>query len=227
MQTQNTSPSTLETFTVEAKNKAKNTIIWLHGLGANNRDFEDIIPELQLAHTRYVFPNAPIRPVTINAHMPCPAWYDIYDLDKTTHEDEAGICSSEQQIADLIRHEISRGIPTKNIILAGYSQGGAVALHTALRYPETLAGIIVLSAYLPMPTSLSQQKSPANQNIKIFMAHGGFDEILPINLALQSQHQLTREGYSVDWYQYSMGHQVCQDEITDLRHWLNHNGFTS
>lgn len=199
------------------------SIIWLHGLGANGHDFEPIVPELQLpasANIRFIFPHAQQQPVTINSGVVMPAWYDIVSPDFAQQEDETGIRQSQQHIDALIQQENARGIATENIVIAGFSQGGAIALQTGLRYPQRLAGVMALSSYLPLVQSLHQEASVANQNVPIFMAHGSHDPVVPLALGEDSRHYLEQYGYEPDWKTYYMEHSVCPDEIDDISRWL-------
>lgn len=198
-------------------------IIWLHGLGADGHDFEPLIPQLGLEEAlgvRVVLPHAPRRPVTINGGMVMPAWYDILAPDFKRGQDSAGIRESEQQLRALIRREVDAGIPTGQILLAGFSQGGAIALHTGLRYSQPLAGILALSTYLPLADSLAATASPANSDVPIMMAHGTQDPVVPLLLAAQSRDLLQQQGYNVTWHTYPMQHAVCPDEVRDIRNWL-------
>src|SRR6185295_7646659 len=176
----------LETLEIETAPKPTAAVIWLHGLGADGNDFAPIVPELKLARTpavRFVFPHAPTMPVTINNGYVMRAWYDVSfgDLEgKSRRADEQGVRESQAQIGALIEHEINRGISSKNILLAGFSQGGAIALHTALRYPQALAGVMALSTYLPLAESLPQEGTPENKKVPFFMAHGVFDPVVPL-----------------------------------------------
>jgi phospholipase/carboxylesterase len=199
------------------------SIIWLHGLGADGHDFEPLIPQLDIVDrlgVRVVLPHAPHRPVTINAGMVMPAWYDIPAADFSRGQDIEGIRDSEQQLCALIEREVSLGIPTVRILLAGFSQGGAVALHTGLRYPEPLAGILALSTYLPLAARLEAEMSAANRAIPIMMAHGTHDPVVPLQLAEQSRDRLQQAGYHIDWHTYVMSHAVYPEEIEDVRRWL-------
>jgi phospholipase/carboxylesterase len=197
-------------------------VIWLHGLGADGHDFEPIVPELKFGGypTRFVFPHAPIRPVTVNGGIAMPAWYDIYSLESTSREDERGIHAMAQAIEAFIRRESERGIAFKRIVLAGFSQGGAMALHVGLRYPQRLAGIMGLSTYLPLYARLEAERSPANANTPIFMAHGNHDPVLDLSCGVRSRDYLSSLGYAVEWREYPMPHAVCPQEIDDIRHWL-------
>ena len=191
-------------------------ILWLHGLGADGHDFEPIVPELGLAQpVRFVFPHAPVRPVTINSGMRMRAWYDILQLGGGP-EDEAGIRASQRLLDDLISRETARGIAPGKILLAGFSQGGAVALQTALRHPERLAGVLALSTYLPLAGTLQSEMAQANRDLPIFMAHGRYDDVIPFDRAQASRKHLEALGYPVQWHEYPMPHSVCAPEIADL-----------
>ena len=197
------------------------SVIWLHGLGADGHDFEPIVPALSLpVPMRFIFPHAPERAVTINEGMTMRAWYDILSLDRFSVEDEAGIRASEALLTELIEAELARGIAARQIILAGFSQGGAIALHTGLRYPQTLCGIMVLSAYLPLRDSVEAERTHANAGTSIFMAHGSEDATIPEALAIQSGHALRSHGYALDWHSYPMAHQVCAEEVNDISSWI-------
>jgi phospholipase/carboxylesterase len=203
--------------------QAEYSIIWLHGLGANGHDFEPIVPELNLpaaVKMRFVFPHAPQQPVTINSGMVMPAWYDIVSPKLEQGEDETGIRRSQQYIDALIQRENARGVATENIIIAGFSQGGAIALHTGLRYPQRLAGILALSTYLPLVQTVRQEASEINQDLPIFMAHGSHDPIVPLRLGEDARHYLEQFGYQPEWQTYFMEHSVCPDEISDISRWL-------
>lgn len=203
---------------------ADSTVIWLHGLGADGNDFVPIVPELNLPDTlctRFIFPHAPVQAVTLNSGMRMRAWYDIFDINfERPREDLAGITASANLIIELITREKSRGVPASRIVLAGFSQGAAMALHVGLRYPETLAGIMALSGYLPLAYTLPTESSPANQQTPIFMAHGLYDDIVRISAGEQSKQYLEGEKHSVEWYTYPMTHSVCADEINAVRGWL-------
>jgi len=213
----------LECIEIQPPAAADAAIIWLHGLGADGNDFRPIVDELGLGPShglRFVFPNAPIRPVTINNGMDMRAWYDIKGMAIADKQDREGIEDSATEINALIGREIERGIAPERIILAGFSQGGAVALHTGLRYPKALAGIMALSTYLPLAELLGDQASEANRNIPVFMAHGNADPVVPMTLGQASREHMTRAGYAVDWHEYPMQHQVCMPEIQDIGQWL-------
>jgi phospholipase/carboxylesterase len=210
----------VEAIEIQTGSKPAASIIWLHGLGADGHDFEPIVPELKLAKpVRFVFPHAPARPVTINQGMRMRAWYDILQLGGGP-EDEAGIRASQRMIEKLISEEKGKGPPAAKIVMAGFSQGGAIALQTALRYPERFAGVLALSTYLPLAGSLQSERSPANQDIPIFMAHGRYDDIIPLRRAEESRRLLEAAGYRVEWHEYPMPHSVCAEEIADIAAFL-------
>jgi phospholipase/carboxylesterase len=195
-------------------------VIWLHGLGADGHDFEPVVPELGLKRpVRYIFPHAPIRPVTINMGMRMRAWYDIFQFGGGP-EDATGIRASQKIVEDLIAQEKRRGLTPRQIVLAGFSQGGAIVLQTGLRYPERFAGILALSTYLPLASTLESDAAPANRDIPIFMAHGEFDDIIPIRRAEASREALVRLGYKIEWHSYPMPHSVCAPEIADIANFL-------
>lgn len=198
------------------------SIIWLHGLGADGNDFVPIVNELELPQRpiRFVFPHAPVRPVTINGGLAMRAWYDVLGMDFVKREDEASVRESQALIEALIDNENARGIAARDIVLAGFSQGGGMALHTGLRYPERFAGIMALSAYVPLAATLASEASSANRDTPIFMAHGNGDPIIPIVLAGSSRQLLERLGYDVEWHEYGMAHSVVWDEIVDIGRWL-------
>jgi phospholipase/carboxylesterase len=196
-------------------------VIWLHGLGADGHDFEPLVPELRLSFAaRFVFPHAPVRPVTINGGMAMRAWYDILGFDHRAREDEAGIRASAAAVTELIDREVDRGIPTQRIVLAGFSQGGAIALHTALREPRALGGLMALSTYLPLAATLAVERSAANARLPIFLAHGTSDNVLPHSLGETSRRTLEAQDYAVDWHSYAMAHSVCVEEIGAISAWL-------
>jgi len=198
-------------------------VIWMHGLGADGHDFEPIVPELALPDSlpvRFVFPHAPMRPVTINAGMVMRAWYDIAGQGGIRREDEQGVRASQRAIEALIEREKKRGLTAARIVLAGFSQGGAMALQTGLRHPERLAGLAALSSFLPLPDTLAAEASPANRDVPIFMAHGTHDPLIPVSRARDSRDRLLALGYRVQWREYPMAHAVCAEEIADLSAWL-------
>lgn len=213
----------LDSVEIEPQGEHRASVIWLHGLGADGNDFVPVVPELQLPDelgVRFVFPNAPVRPVTINGGMPGRAWYDIFGLDEHAAQDEAGIEASRQATEQLIAAERGRGIAPGRIVLAGFSQGGAIALHTGLRHAQRLAGVMGLSTYLPLADQLSANVSPANADVPIFMAHGTLDPMLPQTYGETSRDHLQQLGYQVEWHSYPMQHQVCLEEIRDIGKWL-------
>lgn len=219
--------SELEAVEIETGTNPAGSVIWLHGLGADGHDFEPIVPELRLPSDlalRFVFPHAPVRPVAINGGVSMRAWYDILTLERDGPVDEEGIRASGEILNALIAREVERGIDARNIVVAGFSQGGAIALHAALRYPERLAGLMALSTYLPLPGSFKAEvvdnTAAANQDLPIFMAHGSFDPMLPMQLGKSSAELLLAEGFSVAWHDYPMAHAVCAEEIEDIREWL-------
>jgi phospholipase/carboxylesterase len=213
----------LETIEVETAPKPDATVIWLHGLGADGHDFEPIVPELVPRGARawrFVFPNAPVRAVTINNGMRMRAWYDIVGLDRRAAEDVAGFQDADTKIRELIGREITRGIPAGRIVLAGFSQGGAVSLYTAPRLEEKLAGVMALSCYLARESGLDAERKPANDATPIFMAHGQQDGVVPMMLGVRSRDALLTRGYAVEWHEYPMAHAVCAQEVADIRQFL-------
>lgn len=199
------------------------SVIWLHGLGADGHDFEPIVPELRLPaelNVRFIFPHAPEQPVTLNGGMRMRAWFDLIALDRKARQDEAGIRASASRIQALIERENSRGVPDERIVLAGFSQGGAVALHLGLRHPRRLAGILALSTYLPLQDTLAEERSAANRDTPILMAHGVSDPVLDLRLGEQSREDLEALGYQVEWHTYPMAHAVCLEEIRLVGEWL-------
>ena len=198
-------------------------IIWLHGLGADGHDFEPIVPELVQPSERalrFVFPHAPMRPVTLNGGYVMRAWYDIVAIDRRAAEDESGIRASQAQITELIRRENARGVPTERIVLAGFSQGGAMALYSGTRYPERLAGIMGLSCYQLLAGRFAAERDTANQPTPIFLAHGTQDPVVLPVLGEAACRQLQAAGYTVEWHTYSMPHSVCPQEVADIAAWL-------
>jgi phospholipase/carboxylesterase len=210
----------MEAVEIETGSPPAAAILWLHGLGADGHDFEPIVPELRLAKPlRFVFPHAPVQPVTINNGMRMRAWYDIFQFGPG-REDDKGIRASQRLVEELISQEVKRGIPEDKIILAGFSQGGAIVLQTALRYPKKLGGVMALSTYLPLAATLAAERSPANAQIPIFMAHGQYDDIIPIRRAQDSRNLLQQLQFSVEWHEYPMPHSVCGEEVRDISAWL-------
>lgn len=199
------------------------TIIWLHGLGADGHDFEPIVPELAPPGgraLRFVFPHAPIRPVTVNGGFAMRAWYDIVSLERRGPEDETGIRGSQRVLEGLIRRENERGIPSDRIVLAGFSQGGALALFTGVRYPHRLAGIMGLSCYMLLPDQIAAERDPANLATPVFLGHGLQDATVPPLLGEHARALLEANGYAVEWHAYSMPHSVCPQEVADIAGWL-------
>lgn len=210
--------NTLEICTTEHPDAS---IIWLHGLGADGNDFAPIVEELMLPFAvRFVLPHAPAMPVTVNGGYVMPAWYDISSLDIAGEQDEAGIRESQSRILMLIEREQARGVAAERIVLAGFSQGGAVALQTALRHTEMLAGVMALSSYLPLEGSFEAERSFANSGLPVFMAHGHYDSVIPVGAALAGRDRLSQAGYSVEWHEYPMEHSVCAEEVGDIRRFL-------
>lgn len=218
----------LEAIIKQPRGNANASLIILHGLGADGHDFVDIIPQLQLPETtrmRFIFPNAPVRPVTINNFMEMRAWYDIKSLENLREEDETGIYTSQQLINQLISEEIKQGIAAKRIFIAGFSQGGAMSLFSGLRYPETLGGIMALSAYLPFVDRIATEIHPDNQQTPIFIAHGSQDFVVPVRLGQYTFERLKQLELPVEWHEYPMEHTLCLEEIRDINQWLS--GLTS
>lgn len=212
----------LEAVEIETAASPDAAVIWLHGLGADGHDFEPVVPELRLPpalRLRFVFPHAPVRPVTLNMGMRMRAWYDIVQLGGG-REDEAGIRDAQALAQALVERERGRGIQARRIVLAGFSQGGAIALQTGLRHEQRLAGILALSTYLPLAGALAAECSPANRDVPIFMGHGTFDDIIPIGRAQQSSRMLASLGYAPQWHEYPMPHSLCGEEIADIAAWL-------
>ena len=210
---------TVEAITGEAPAAS---VIWLHGLGADGHDFASIVPEFSLPiATRFIFPHAPVRAVTINQGARMRAWYDILSLERADPEDEEGIYASAAAINALIEAEVERGIPADRIVIAGFSQGGSIALHVALRHPNRLAGALALSTYLPLAATLGTEKSPANASIPLFMAHGAHDPVVPEALGRSAREFLRGLGYEVEWHSYPMEHSVCAQEVADINRWLH------
>jgi phospholipase/carboxylesterase len=199
------------------------SVIWLHGLGADGNDFAPIVPALAAPGwpaLRFVFPHAPVRPVTANGGMAMRAWYDIYSFGALDQPDEPGIRASIAAVEALIGRERERGVPAGRIVLAGFSQGGAIALSAALRHREALAGVVALSTYLPLHESLAAERSEASAGLPVFWGHGSADPVVQIANGTASRDWLEELGYRVDWHTYPMAHQVCPEEIADLRDWL-------
>ena len=212
-----------EAVEIETGRNPQAAVIWLHGLGADGHDFEPIVPELVRPTDRplrFVFPHAPMRPVTLNGGYVMRAWYDIIAIDRRAAEDGQGIRASQALVTELVRRENARGIPSERIVLAGFSQGGAMALFCGTRYPERLAGIVGLSCYQVLATQFDAERLPANQNTPIFLGHGMQDPVVIPALGEAASRQLQAAGYEVEWHAYSMPHSVCPQEVIDIAAWL-------
>jgi phospholipase/carboxylesterase len=212
----------LQTIEIETRPKPSHSVIWLHGLGADGNDFVPIVQQLSLPPLgiRFVFPHAPMRPVTINGGFVMRAWYDIAQQDMVKKEDEHGVRQSQKMIEELIAKEQARGVPLRRIVIAGFSQGGVISLQTGLRQPERLAGVMSLSAYLPLSSTIAKERNTANNDVPIFLGHGTADNIVPLPLGIASRDRLLKLGYDVDWHQYPMPHSVCAEELEDVSAWL-------
>ena len=199
------------------------SIIWLHGLGADGYDFESVVPELQRPHwpgLRFVFPHAPVRPVTVNAGFRMRAWYDILGTELLQMQDEEGIDASVKRVQDLVLREQAFGIPADRIVLAGFSQGGAIAIAAGLTCPQRLAGIMALSTYVPIAHRLMATPLPMQRGLPVLVAHGVFDPVVPHALGMTAVSLLEASGHPVSWRSYSMGHSLCGEEINDIADWL-------
>jgi phospholipase/carboxylesterase len=213
----------LESVIVETGPKPTFTIIWMHGLGADGHDFEPLVPELldkSLPALRFIFPHAPVRPVTLNNGYRMRAWYDIVGIDRRSAEDFAGMRDTADAIGDLVKRENDAGIASTRIAIAGFSQGGAMALHIATRSAQKFAGVIALSCYLPLTRELASKRNPANDTTPFFMAHGTQDPVVPYALGDESRQLLAAAGYAVDWHSYPMQHGLCEPEVADIRAFL-------
>jgi phospholipase/carboxylesterase len=219
-------PALLETIELETGANPGATVIWMHGLGADGNDFVPIVKELDLSGApaiRFIFPHAPMMPVTINNGYVMRAWYDVSfgDLEgRTKRADEQGVRQSQAQIGQLIAQETGRKIPSEKIVVAGFSQGGAIALQTGLRYPHKLAGVMALSCYLPCADSLTTEAAPANAKTPVLIAHGTQDPVVPYAMGKNSSDMLVKAGYAVEWHDYPMQHSVCLEEVRDIGAWL-------
>jgi phospholipase/carboxylesterase len=208
-------------ITLETGKKPEHCVIWLHGLGADGNDFVPVVDELNLpVPTRFVFPHAPQRPVTINGGYVMRAWYDIAGQTIDAKQDEQGIRESQAAVEQLIALQRDDGIPASNIVLAGFSQGGAIALQTALRQAKPLSGVLALSTYLPLSESAASEARPESRVTPIFMAHGVSDPVVPYALGNASRSTISALGYAVEWHEYPMQHSVCDAELRDIEHWL-------
>lgn len=213
----------LDAVVLEPAGKPRASVVWLHGLGADGHDFEPIVGELGLSDAdavRFVFPHAPHMPVTVNNGYVMRAWYDIAGPDIAAVEDEPGIRSSAARVVQLVERELAGGVTPERVILAGFSQGGAIALHTGLRYPQRLGGILALSTYLPLAASLAAEAQPANRDLPVMVAHGTADPIVPLALAERTRSVLEGHGCDVDWHTYPMQHGVIMEEVQDIGTWL-------
>ncbi len=212
----------LETIEIETRPKPSHSVIWLHGLGADGNDFVPIVQQLKLPKLgiRFVFPHAPMRPVTINGGFVMRAWYDIVAQDLAQREDEAGLRHSQAAIDALIAKEAARGMPASRVVLAGFSQGGVISLQTGLRHAKALAGVMSLSAYLPLASTVAKERNAVNQDTPIFIGHGMADNVVPLKAGTAARDQLIKLGYDVDWHQYPMAHSVCPQELDDIGAWL-------
>lgn len=213
----------LPSIELETTRNPTASVIWLHGLGADGNDFVPIVPELRLSQSlrvRFVFPHAPVRAVTINNGMRMRAWYDIAAADLNSRADLIGVRESQAQLEALIERETARGMPSDRIVLAGFSQGGAIALYTGLRHAERLAGIMALSTYLIAPDKLATEASAANHGVPIFMAHGTADPVVRFQWGEASKRMLEAAGYPIEWHTYRMEHSVCLEEVQAIGAWL-------
>jgi phospholipase/carboxylesterase len=211
----------LDAIEIETAPAPRAAVIWLHGLGADGHDFEPLVPELSPpGAVRFVLPHAPMRPVTVNGGAVMRAWYDVMMRDGVRQEDREGVLASQRQIEALIGREGARGIPPGRVVLAGFSQGGAMALHTGLRQAAPLAGIVALSCFLPLSDVLATEAHPASQSVPIFMAHGTGDDLIPLQRGQRARDLLLGLGYHVTWHEYRMPHSVCDAEVADVAAWL-------
>jgi phospholipase/carboxylesterase len=219
-----THPPALDAIEIETGPNPTHSVIWMHGLGADGNDFVPLVPALRMPQShpvRFVFPNAPIQPVTINGGMAMRSWYDILVPNLVRIEDEAGILASEKAIHTLIDQEIARGIASERIFLAGFSQGCAMTLHIGLRYPKRLAGLMGLSGYLPLADRAAAHWSSANRETPIFLAHGTLDPVVTLERAQGSKDLLLSHGYNVEWHTYPMPHSVCPEEVADITQFMH------
>jgi phospholipase/carboxylesterase len=208
---------------INPKGEIKASVIWLHGLGSNGHDFFPIEQELELnpqLGLRFVFPHAPIQAITLYSGQEMPAWYDIFGLNRGSNEDEKGVLAMSKRIGDLIEAEHARGVPYEKILLAGFSQGGALAFAAGLQFPHKLGGLIALSTYLPIAKTLLANPSPANRNIPIMLVHGTQDHVVPLSFGRLSLEYLTQHHYPVEWYEYPIAHDVSPEETRDIAKWI-------
>ena len=218
-----TNSKLLSCVEIEPRKPARSSVVWLHGLGADGNDFVPIVPHLGLDESlalRFVFPNAPRIPVSLNMGMVMPAWYDIAGPDLRYRQDVDGIRRSEAQVRAIVEREIERGIPSRNILLAGFSQGGAVAVHVALRFPQPLAGAIALSTYLVLGDTIEAEIASANRGLPVFQAHGSADPMVHIERGEALREELAKVGCAVEWHEYPMMHEVCLEEIEAIGAWM-------
>ncbi len=217
-------PGQLSTVEIQPESEHRYSVIWLHGLGADGHDFEGLVPELHLtaqANTHFIFPNAPIQPVTINGGMSMRSWYDILEMSLERRVDIDGIYQSAGLIEPLIQQEINKGIPSSNILLAGFSQGGVIALHVGLRCRHKLGGIVALSTYLPTIEQLKTERSAANNTTPVFMAHGIIDTVVAVESGKAAFDALKAMGYPIEWHDYVMEHSLCTEEVEQISAFMN------
>lgn len=215
--------ASLETVEIDTGAQPTGSIIWLHGLGADGHDFEPVVPELVRSGScalRFIFPHAPVRPVTLNGGMPMRAWYDIRGLDRTSPHDEIGVRQTDAAVRALMQREKERGIASNRIVLAGFSQGGAMALYTGTRTVEKLAGVIALSCYMVVASKFSAERQAANQATPFLMAHGSQDSVVDLSLGEDARSLLVAAGYAVEWHRYPMAHAVCAEELAVIAAFL-------
>lgn len=215
--------SELDSIIIETQDEPTAAIIWLHGLGADGNDFVPIVDQLMIPSSigvRFIFPHAPVRPITINQGYQMPGWYDISSLSIVDQEDESGIKESSAILKHLCEEQENQGISSNNIVVAGFSQGGAIALHCGCRYPKQLAGIIALSTYVPLASDLTDEIADCASETSVFMAHGRQDDVIAYDNAMDSKELLDENGMDVHWHEYDMGHAVCGEEIQHIRQWL-------
>lgn len=215
--------ASLETVEIDTGAQPTGSIIWLHGLGADGHDFEPVVPELVRSGScalRFIFPHAPVRPVTLNGGMPMRAWYDIRGLDRTSPHDEIGVRQTDAAVRALMQREKERGIASNRIVLAGFSQGGAMALYTGTRTVEKLAGVIALSCYMVVASKFSAERQAANQATPFLMAHGSQDPVVDLSLGEDARSLLVAAGYAVEWHRYPMAHAVCAEELAVIAAFL-------
>ena len=211
----------LETIIINTTLPIKHSVIWLHGLGADGYDFSPIVPKLNFPNTRFIFPHAPHKPITMNNGYEMRAWFDLFGLSMQHQQDETGMREMQKSIEALISNEVTQGISEDNIVLAGFSQGGAMALFTALRHPKKLAGVLALSTYVCLKEKLAEDATLANKDVPIIMAHGSFDSVITLDACLVSRHLLESLHYNVKWHEYPMAHSVCAEEIDDISLFLS------